>query len=183
MKIKIIHKKGFTLVETLIAISILMLAITGPLYFASESLKAATYARDQITAFYLAQDAFEQIRKIRDDNLYSLSSAWNKGLTGCENTCRVNANGFYSIDTTSVTPDNRYLYKNDTNGIYSHNVSGGTKTEFQRTVKIVPTDGDSTSGDIWNNATEMKVTVDIDWNSRGVQRNFEAYEFLRKLNK
>lgn len=172
---------GFTLVETLVAISILMLSVTGPLYFASESLKAATYARDQITAFYLAQDAFEQIRKIRDDNIYgSGESAWNKGLTGCEiSKCLVNADGnFYTVTLLSVGGDPS-LYRN-TNGIYSHKSSSDSiKTEFKRTVKITPND---TSGSDWTNSTEMKVTVNIDWNSRGVQRNFTAYEFLRKLN-
>ncbi len=164
--------KGFTLVETLVAISILMLAVTGPLYFSSESLKAATYSRDQITAFYLAQDAFEQIRKIRDDNL-SGSGSWNDGLTQCGSGCRVNTNSnFYNVDST-ITDD--YLYINS-NGVYSQNPSGGTKTAFERVVKIEPNDGTG-----WGDATEMKITVIISWKSGTISRNFTAYEFLRKL--
>ena len=171
---------GFTLVETLVAISILMISVTGPLYYASESLKAAVYARDQITAFYLAQDAFEQIRKIRDDNIYGSADYWYLGLNGCENLCRVNANGlFYNIDTaTPITNENKYLYMNNADGKYSHNVTNSTKTIFQRTVKIERNDGTN-----WDDSTEMKVTVMMDWNSRGVARNFTAYEFLRRLNK
>ena len=169
--------KGFTSVETLVAISILMLAVTGPLYFASESLKAATYARDQITAFYLAQDAFEQIRKIRDDNLNN-NNEWNLGLTGCESGCRVavDANGFYKIDNSN---GDTYLYRNADTGIYSHD-SSGVKTSFKRVVKIEPTDG-KPAPDIWTNATEMKVTVTISWKSGTIDREFPAYEFLRKL--
>ena len=165
---------GFTLVETLVAISILMLAVTGPLYFASESLKAATYARDQITAFYLAQDAFEQIRKIRDDNL-SGNNNWYTGLDFCLSGCRVNptgsgSTGFYTLDQGSDT----YLYRGG-DGIYSHNTSG-TKTVFKRVVKIEPNDGTG-----WSDATEMKVTVTISWMSGTISRDFTAYEFLRKL--
>jgi type II secretory pathway pseudopilin PulG len=177
------RSRAFTLVETLVAISILMLSVTGPLYYASEALKAAIYARDQITAFYLAQDAFEQIRKVRDDNIYSSNTGvnWNDNLMGCETACRVNPDeSFYDLDTET----DYYLYRNDIEGAsmkgaYSHNSTNRTKTIFKRTVQIVPTDG---TGGTWTNATEMKVTVTIAWNSRGVDRSFTAYEFLRRLN-
>ena len=169
--------KGFTLVETLVAISILMLAVTGPLYFASESLKAATYARDQITAFYLAQDAFEQVRKIRDDNL-NKNIDWNTGLVGCGDGCVVNTvGGFYDLVAVSSGVD-VYLHRNADTGIYSHNVSD-VKTAFERVIKIEPTDTVNTTD--WTNATEMKVTVTISWKSGTIDREFPAYEFLRKL--
>jgi len=165
---------AFTLVETLVAISILMMSVTGPLYYASESLKAAVYARDQITAFYLAQDAFEQVRKIRDDNYYGNAALWEQSLTEClSNYCTI-AN--YMIISTPADYD---LYMSN-DGIYSHQTSG-TKTIFSRGVMIEPTDGDGGVGD-WTNSTEMKVTVKIMWNSRGVAREFEAYEFLRNFN-
>ena len=167
---------GFTLVETLVAVSILMMSVTGPLYYASESLKAATYARDQITAFYLAQDAFEQIRKIRDDNIYG-AGAWSENLTGCEDvSCRVtDANGnLYKIDSGT----DYFLYKSTT-GFYSHK-SSDTKTLFERKVTISPNDSLQTPA-VWTDATEMKVTVTIIWNSRGVDRTFQAYELLRNL--
>jgi Tfp pilus assembly protein PilV len=185
------RKAGFTLVETLVAISVLMLAVTGPLFYASESLKAATYARDQITAFYLAQDAFEQIRKIRDDNLYvNSAAAWYSGLQGCENLqtldCIVakDESNFYKVATIS-NEENKFLYVDSlggsSNGLYSHKSGEGqTKTIFKRSVRIEPTDG-TDPNDLWKDATEMKVTVFVEWDSRGTKRNFTAYEFLRKL--
>ena len=60
---------GFTLIETLVAISVLVVAVTGPLTLASQSLFAAVYAKDQTTAFYLAQEAVEMVRNKRDNNL------------------------------------------------------------------------------------------------------------------
>lgn len=62
------HKGGFTLVESLVAIFILLISITGPMLFAQNGLRAAYLAKDQFTAFFLAQDAIEYIKNIRDNN-------------------------------------------------------------------------------------------------------------------
>jgi len=61
--------RGFTLIETLVAISILVTAIVGPMTLASQALSSAYYARDQVTAFHLAQEAVETIRNVRDSNI------------------------------------------------------------------------------------------------------------------
>jgi prepilin-type N-terminal cleavage/methylation domain-containing protein len=60
---------GFTLIETLVAIFILLIAVTGPLAVAQSGLRAAFLSRDQTTAFYLAQDAFEYVKNVRDGNI------------------------------------------------------------------------------------------------------------------
>jgi prepilin-type N-terminal cleavage/methylation domain-containing protein len=79
------EKKGFTIIETLVAISILLVAITGPLTFAQSGLQASFLARDQIGAFYLAQDAIETIKNIRDNTgLAGSSSYWLAGLGNCK---------------------------------------------------------------------------------------------------
>lgn len=62
------RKKAFTLIETLVAISILTIALTGPLAVIAQALKSSYFARDQITAYYLAQEAVEYIRNLRDIN-------------------------------------------------------------------------------------------------------------------
>src|ERR1035437_4324893 len=79
--------EGFTLIETLVAISILMIAISGPLVVANKSLTAALYAKDQTTASYLAQEILESIRNEKDnsnarmdDN--SQGNGWYKSLSG-----------------------------------------------------------------------------------------------------
>ena len=58
-------KNGFTLIETLVAITILMISIVGPLTIAQKSLKAALQAKDQVFATYLAQSIMEDIKRIR----------------------------------------------------------------------------------------------------------------------
>lgn len=60
---------GFTLIETLVAISLLTVAIVAPMGLTAQSLSAAYYARDQITAYYLAQEGIEVVRSVRDGNV------------------------------------------------------------------------------------------------------------------
>ena len=71
--------RGFTLIETLLAVLLLTTAIAGPLTIASRGLNSALVAKDQITAFYLAQDAVEHIRFVRD----SACLAATPDATGC----------------------------------------------------------------------------------------------------
>jgi type II secretory pathway pseudopilin PulG len=62
-------KKGFSLLETMVAITILMTTIVGPLALASKGIVFADYVKNEITGFYLAQEAVEAIRNIRDGNI------------------------------------------------------------------------------------------------------------------
>ncbi len=83
------HKKGFTLIETMVAISILLISIIGPLEIASKGLFSAIYAKEEITAFYLAQEGVELLKNVRDSN-YLLdaytatgNSDWLKDVNDC----------------------------------------------------------------------------------------------------
>jgi prepilin-type N-terminal cleavage/methylation domain-containing protein len=59
--------RGFTLVETLVAITVLLVVIIGPMTIAQKGMQNAYYAGDQTTAVYLAQEAIEAVQKLRDD--------------------------------------------------------------------------------------------------------------------
>ena len=66
-KINVINKRAFTLIEALVAVSILMIAITAPMYLTQKSLSTASLAKDQMVASFLAQDAIEAVLNIRDE--------------------------------------------------------------------------------------------------------------------
>lgn len=74
--------RGFTLLETIVAVAILSLAITGPMVIAEKGIDTSIYARDQVTAFYLAQEAVEYVRNIRDTNRINGYTNPNTGGTG-----------------------------------------------------------------------------------------------------
>lgn len=78
------REEGFTIMETLVAIFILLISTTGPLAFAQGGLRASFLARDQIVAFYLAQDVIETIKNVRDNTALSGGgTGWLSGLKDC----------------------------------------------------------------------------------------------------
>jgi hypothetical protein len=52
-------KRGFTLVETFVAVTILMIAVLGPMYLLSQALASALYIKNDIIAGHLAQEGLE----------------------------------------------------------------------------------------------------------------------------
>ena len=72
-------KNGFTIVEMLVAISILLIGVLGPLGVASRGISDGIYAKNQIAATYLAQEAMEVFINTRDTNLL-LAHQWLTGI-------------------------------------------------------------------------------------------------------
>lgn len=60
------NDKGFTLLETLVAVTILILSIVAPMYAANRALVAAEISRDQLVASSFAQEGIEQTLAVRD---------------------------------------------------------------------------------------------------------------------
>lgn len=63
------NKKGFTLVEVLIAISIFVTSALAMLVTLSSGLTQTNYARDRLVASYLAQEGIEYLRNTRDNEM------------------------------------------------------------------------------------------------------------------
>ena len=60
------NTKGYSLVEVLVAITILLLALTGTLTIASKGLQSAYFAREQTLAVFMAQEGIESITAMRN---------------------------------------------------------------------------------------------------------------------
>jgi len=102
--------RGFTLIEALVSISILALAIIGPLSLASTSMAAAQIARDQLVAFYLSQEGIEIVRNQRDTNRVDGAHTWYYGwLNTCNSTegkCATIVDGSESTVERRIKPLN-----------------------------------------------------------------------------
>ena len=166
-----INKKGFTLIETLVAVSILVLAVTGAFSAAHNGMMSSLYSKDQVTAFYLAQEAIEQIRNLRDQNgIRGNPQGWLSGIANpgdpCTfgNTCYVDAlNDAAPLILCPATCPTLLL---NNNGFYSYD--NGTTTKFRREVNISSI-----------SANEIVIEATVYW-TKGVlvDRSFTAREHL-----
>ena len=69
-------KNGFTLVETLVAISIFSMTIVTMMSVLASGIADTTYAKQKTIAEYLAQEGIEYVRNMRDTSvLYNVSGS------------------------------------------------------------------------------------------------------------
>lgn len=158
------HPRAFTLIETLVAISVLLVSLAGPLSIAASSLRGALYARDQVTAFYLAQEAIEYVRAVRDENLLA-DDLWLTGLDACiDETCTVDFPNFtHAVCSGACTP----VLIGESGGLYNH--QGGTPSIFTRSFSIESVPG---------YPDEVVVSVTVSWQTGTLSRSFEIREHL-----
>lgn len=172
-------KKGFTIIESLVAISILVLAVMGTMSAVQSGLSSYIYSKDQITAFYLAQEGFEQIKNIRDENNLE-GTHWLSGIAEADDpedgpcffgyVCKVSP-----VETTLATrcgndPDSCPVLRQDTvNGFYGYNPAPTwTDTIYRREIELKKLEP--------LNENEVTVIVTVYWSKGLTNRQFRVKE-------
>ena len=151
--IKIRPQSGFSLVETLVAISLLLIIIVGPMAISAKTAKSTSFASEQVQAFFLAQEGLEIAQKARDDlklrMFLSTSSAnyladpWasfiNTNSTGLYDECFLPTGCGLSWDSSTagagklaspikncsnISNCRLYINSNDVRPKFTHNSSG-----------------------------------------------------------
>ena len=124
--------KGFTLLETIIAVAILATGIVASLTLVSKSIRSVSVSQNRLVASYLAQEGLELVRNARDNNWkdsnYPTSVNWDDGWSDCTD-CEID----YTVNTVSDIGDP--VLKLDTSNFY--NYTSGTDTIFKRRVTVV----------------------------------------------
>jgi len=157
---------GFTLVETLVAIMIVLGTLTATYAAVASSIQSSARARDTIAAFYLAQEAFEYVKSQRDTNslqgrdwLDDLRGGNNCGGQGCFLTVynedgspkEPSADAFESC-TGNECP--RPVTQHPDTGAYGHYDADATvweKTPFRRHIEVTRA------------SDEARVLVTVEW--------------------
>lgn len=176
--------KGFSLVETMVAITILALALVGPFIAVRNALQGSYVARDQLVASMLAQEAMEYLRNVRDNN-YLSGRDWLDGFSspvrdGCygvspSQVCVVDptrgdfhgdSSGMLEADSIATAAPLRLSSAN----LYNQQAVSATNnaTKFTRTVVLQSL-----------SATEVRVTVTVSWISAGQPYTAVVTDVLR----
>lgn len=180
------QKNAFTLLEAIIAITIILVATAGAMNLISQTIVRLGAPKDEVIAANLAAEGIEVIRNIRDTNWLE-DVPWDSGLTfaGCSaaiasstlgasscipiGTCPSSLNVDYNSISVSNLPDDR-LYFSSASGLYSHN-SAFAQTRFFRRVEL-------TYCKDWESAVFMRVRSLVDWTDRFGSEQFTLLDHL-----
>lgn len=166
--------RGYSLVEVLVAITVLLIALVGPLTIAQAGLKRAVNSREQTMATFLAQEGLEAVVKLREDNALNaypdfdnLNTVWNT-LTALNGDCTASQPCGVLIGNDGVITDTSFYRCNATNCImrytagdrvpYRQNVTTGVTTAYERRIQL----------DVAND--RVVVTSTVTWGTRPDQR-------------
>lgn len=192
------YTKGFTLLESLVAIFILLLALTGPIYIATLGIRTAAGSRDGISARYLAEEVVEYFRNERDyralREVEFPTADWLKDITGtadCKNllgiitsVCQLQINPStlkYVVSECGGLGTCSKLRFNPTSTIAFYGVDDSTagQSKFSREFyfETGAFDGNVTE----NPKREVRLVVRILWNDHGQNKVYTVTEYLHNL--
>ncbi len=165
---------GFTFIETVVAIAVLIVSVVAPLSLAAQGLRIARIARDQVIANYLAQEAVEFLRFTRDSDAINGNEWLESFPDDCFNggSCVVDitdgADGTITACTgnrSGICPVIRF---DETTGTYGYN-EDWSATRFTRTVRL-------TYGS--DQDREISAQISVSWNDIVLERTYELHEKL-----
>lgn len=170
-------RAGFTLIETLVALTLIVSAMVGPFTLATSSIFSAKFSKSKLVALNLAQEGIEIVRQMRDNNVLK-GFDW-RGLSGsCPVGCIRLQDGSYQIDvytpaTGSVPPPNSNLplrfdpQAPSTDPASLYNQNSGPSTPFTRVIAIeTPA------------AAQMKIVSTVTWSDSGLNRQVTLQEVI-----
>lgn len=171
---------GFSLVETLVAVSILLIVMIGPMTISVSTARSTSFSSEQVEAFFLAQEGAELAQKARDqflldyfDDPVANPSPWGDFIDHTSGTYAlcyqavgcglelVDGNTAGALATPKSCLNNAcLLYLDGVGGRarYTYASSGNQETIYTRTISFskIAIDGDD---------DDVKVVSEVTWYS------------------
>jgi prepilin-type N-terminal cleavage/methylation domain-containing protein len=176
------RRRGFTLIEVLTALFIIIVGVLGAYGLINQTLMSSSMSSMQLTAAYLGKEGIEIVKSIRDDNYlkihyseagYGDAGSWMNGLAAAGAPVSVECSitgcgGDYS--TRGLDPSYApQKLKFDGN---FYNYASGNDTAFSRTITVIP----RTDGTVSPPVDYLEVRVEVKWSERGRSHSFKVQE-------
>jgi len=122
-------RQGFTLMEVIVAVAIIITALISSLALITSSISSIRENKSKIIATGLAQEGLEVVRNIRDNNwlIYKRkANDWRDGLSAGNYRVQFNQESLLSFSSVPLkinTIDGRYQYSNGNNTIYYRKIT------------------------------------------------------------
>lgn len=167
--IKLLNKKGFSLMEVMAVLFIVMVGMVGVMSLVLQNIQVKEINTNRIIAHQLAQEGIELIRKQRDTNWIECDRLPDPG-PNCW-LSNIEADLAYKVDFNDDEPeivtdiDDAELYKivsGEFESMYVHEPTSN-KTPFYRMIRI---------GSMNNHSIHVEVT--INWQERGQMYSYSA---------
>ena len=167
-------QKAFTLVEVLVAISVLIIGMLSGFVLVTRALYNVAVIKDRLTASFLAQEGIELTRQIRDSNFLRIlngeSINWNNGLSDGSYYIKSNVEGdgpilLVPVDDSLEVPN---FFYDDNDDLKIYNYTDGELTNFNREIKITNiSDND-----------EIRVESIMKWKTKSIDFNLTVEDHL-----
>lgn len=159
------NQAGFSLVETLVAISILLTVVSSIMLLVNQSIESSGQLSDQLTASYLASDAIEYIRYHRDSYLLADNDhefdGWVSDL-GCGGSCEIDTRIGQEYVNTCTNCSFLHYNTDPSSKRYGYTNSPGAnweETKFKRKISMKYKDLGTGS----SSTDEAIITVTVGW--------------------
>jgi prepilin-type N-terminal cleavage/methylation domain-containing protein len=144
------NEQGFSLVEILIAMTLLGITIVGFLTFLSSIVNTPRMINDNTIALNLARDRIEFLRQFENTDADRNNSVWNTQSDGTIGTNPVS----YSVNKSNI--------------------------QFSITSNVHPINDASIDSSIRTDTDFIPVTVTVSWKSKGIDRSISSTTLFSK---
>ncbi len=175
---------GFTLIETLVALSIFSFSILALVATSTSSLTSLNYARNRVVANYLSQEGIESVRNVRDSAVVlnpetgwtDFKSAMQSGGCASVGGCNIDSlvNSQDPGTDTGISPcvgDQACVLYADSSTGYLGTSAVDDPTNFRRVIQLIEESSDT-------GISEFRITSTVYWMDGGNEKTLALIEYI-----